>query len=209
MERILRSSLWLLVLMLGSETLSAQMASSAIDTVVLQPGDAVQITVFRKEELSGEFTISAAGTVDHPLYQTVTVAGVPIAVARQRLNDFLKGWEAEPYFLVKPLFRVAVGGQVTKPDLYSLAPEMTVSQAVAAAGGVTTQGRPDRVRVLRRDQEFFLDLTRPGNDGMHMTVQSGDEILVERARSQILRDFISPAGTLLMAAVSLVSILVR
>src|SRR5688500_17841718 len=133
MGRTLRSSLWLLLLMLGSETLAAQMASMALDTVVLRPGDAVQITVFRNEEVSGQFTISSAGTVDHPLYQTVTVAGVPISVARQRLNDFLNGWEAEPYFLVKPLFRVAVGGQVTKPDLYSLAPEVTVSQAVAAA----------------------------------------------------------------------------
>ena len=209
MTRVFRSSFWLIVLSLLPGVLSAQGSEVVGDGVVLRPGDAVQITVFRKPELSGEFTISAAGSVDHPLYQAVPVAGVPLTVVRQRLNDFLKGWEAEPYFLVKPLYRVAVGGQVTKPDLYTFTPETTIAQAVAVAGGVSDRGRLDRVRVLRQDAEVIVDLTQPNTEGIRMTVRSGDQIFVEPTRTQAFRDYVAPAGTLVMAAVSLISVLLR
>ena len=209
MTRVFRSSLWLVLLSVFPHALPAQAPDPTGDTVMLRPGDAVQITVFRKPELSGEFTISAAGAVDHPLYQTVPVAGVPLAVVRQRLNDFLKGWEAEPYFLVKPLYKVAVGGQVTRPDLYTFPPETTIAQAVAVAGGVSERGRLDRVRVLRQDAEIYVDLTQANTEGVRMTVRSGDQIVVEPTRTQAFRDYVAPAGTLVMAAVSLLSILLR
>ena len=209
MDRILRSCLWSLALTWVPGVLSAQMAASALDSVVLSPGDAVQITVFRKGELSGEFTISANGTVDHPLYQKVLVAGVPLSTARERLDDFLRGWEAEPFFLVKPLFRVAVGGEVMKPDLYTFAPEITIAQAVATAGGVTSRGRLDGVRVLRDGAEYLVDLGEPRSDGLHMTVRSGDQIMVQRTGMQALRDYIAPISSLVVATVSLITVIIR
>jgi polysaccharide biosynthesis/export protein len=209
MDRAIRQCIWVVLLSLLPSLLSAQAGTGAVESVILRPGDAVQITVFRKPELSGEFTISAAGAVDHPLYQAVSVAGVPLSVVRDRLNTFLKGWEAEPYFLVKPLFKVAVGGQVTRPDLYTFPPETTIAQAVAVAGGVSERGRLDRVRVLRQDEEVFVDLTQPNADGIRMTVHSGDQIIVEQTRTQAFRDYVAPAGTLVMAAVSLISVLLR
>jgi polysaccharide biosynthesis/export protein len=209
MARTVRLCLVVLVLSLVPGMLTAQVQGAPVDAVVLRPGDAVQITVFRKPELSGEFTISAAGAIDHPLYQAVTVAGVPLSVARQKLNEFLKGWEAEPYFLLKPLFKVAVGGQVTRPDLYTFPPETTIAQAVAVAGGVSEKGRLDRVRVLRQEEQIYVDLTQPNTEGLRMTVRSGDQIVVEPTRSQAFRDYVAPAGTLVMAAVSLLSVLTR
>jgi polysaccharide biosynthesis/export protein len=209
MARTVRLCLVVLVLSLVPGMLTAQVQGALVDAVVLRPGDAVQITVFRKPELSGEFTISAAGAIDHPLYQAVTVAGVPLSVARQKLNEFLKGWEAEPYFLLKPLFKVAVGGQVTRPDLYTFPPETTIAQAVAVAGGVSEKGRLDRVRVLRQEEQIYVDLTQPNTEGLRMTVRSGDQIVVEPTRSQAFRDYVAPAGTLVMAAVSLLSVLTR
>src|SRR5215218_9301245 len=98
MVRSVCRNIVLFALLVMPRVLSAQSPDPAVDAVMLRPGDAVQITVFRKPELSGEFTISASGSIDHPLYQAVPVAGVPLSVARQRLNEFLKGWEAEPYF---------------------------------------------------------------------------------------------------------------
>lgn len=213
MKRIL-SLLCLGVLAAG--TLAAQAprpvapAPPAAGEVVLRPGDAVLITVWRQPELSGEFTLAADGSIDHPLYRKVQVGGVPIGAARERLHGFLREWEAAPEFLLKPLFRVAVGGEVQKPSLYTFAPEITIAQAVAAAGGVTERGRLNRVRVLRAGGEtLVLDLTRGEGGLREETVRSGDQIFIERTRAVTFRDYIAPAGTIAMAAVTLISVLTR
>jgi protein involved in polysaccharide export with SLBB domain len=209
MVRSFRWYVLLVVLSLVPGMLSAQMSPPSGDELVLSPGDEVQIAVFRKEELSGQFTINADGTIDHPLYRTVNVSGVPMSVVRQRLDVFLRGWEAEPYFLVKPLFRVGIGGEVTRPGLYPFGSEVTIGQAVASAGGVTARGRLDRVRVLRREGELLIDLSQPGTDASRETVRSGDLIIVEPTRTQAFRDYFAPVASLSVAAVTLLNILLR
>jgi polysaccharide export outer membrane protein len=184
-------------------------AQSAAQGPVLHAGDAVQITVWRKPEFSGEFNVGANGAVDHPLYQDVVVADVPLDVARERLRTYLKTWENDPRFVVKPLFRVAVGGQVQKPSLYALPPEMTIAQAVATAGGVTPLGRLNRVRVLRPGGDLVLDLTRSDGPGTHETVHSGDQIIVEQRGGEVFRQYVAPAGTIVAALVTLISVLTR
>jgi polysaccharide biosynthesis/export protein len=188
----------------------AQVPSAAgADAAVLQPGDLVRITVWRKPELSGEFELTADGSIDHPIYQAVQVTDVPLPEARRRLHGFLTDWEAEPRFVLKPLFRVAVGGEVQKPNLYSLAPEVTIAQAVAAAGGVTERGRLNRVRVLRAGGDFTVDLTRSDSPLALQTVRSGDQIIVGKRSAETFRDYVAPAGTIAMAAISLINILLR
>jgi polysaccharide export outer membrane protein len=194
--------------LLGASPVFAQ-AAPAADGPMLRPGDAVQITVWRKPEFSGDFNIGANGAVDHPLYQDVVVAGVPMSVARDRMREYLKTWEVDPRFVIKPLFRVAVGGQVQRPSLYALPPEMTIAQAVATAGGVTPQGRIDRVRVLRDGRELRVDLTSAQGPGVGETVRSGDQIIVEQRSGEVFRQYIAPAGTLATAAVTLIALLVR
>jgi polysaccharide export outer membrane protein len=177
---------------------------------VLRPGDAIQITVFRKPELSGEFAVSGDGSINHPLYQQIHVAGRPLGDVRARLEEFLKGWDTNPYFRAEPLFRVAVGGEVARPNLYTFAPEVTIAQAVAAAGGVTERGQLNKVRVLRSDgKTSVFDLTSPDPVAGLARVHSGDQILVQRTSGARFRDTIAPAGTLAMAAVSLLSVLLR
>jgi len=176
---------------------------------VLHAGDAVQIVVWRKQEFSGEFNVAANGAIDHPLYQDVVVAEVPLSVARERLRTYLKTWENDPRFVIKPLFRVAVGGQVQKPSLYALPPEMTIAQAVATAGGVTPQGRLNRVRVMRSGGDLVLDLTRSDGPGTRETVRSGDQIIVEQRGGEVFRQYVAPAGTIVVAIVSLIGILTR
>lgn len=194
--------------LLGASPVFAQQAPAG-GGPVLRPGDAVQITVWRKPEFSGEFNIASNGAVDHPLYQDVVVAGFPMSVAHQRMRDFLKTWEVDPRFVIKPLFRVAVGGQVQKPNLYALPPEMTIAQAVATAGGVTPQGRLNRVRVLRAGGDLLVDLTQSDGPGARETVRSGDQIIVEQRGGEVFRQYIAPAGALASAVVTLVALLVR
>jgi polysaccharide export outer membrane protein len=180
---------------------------AAADSVYLRPGDVIHLVVFRQPELSGDFTVSPEGTVLHPLLSQVSVVGVPRSVIRERLRDALSRFERDPSFVFDFLYRVGVGGEVRNPNLYTLSPETTLGQALAAAGGVTENGRLDRVHLIRNGSDVVLDLQRADGSAAEMRVRSGDQIRVPR-RSSAMRDFIAPVAAVL-SAVAAIATLVR
>lgn len=143
----------------------------------LQPGDLVQVTVWQRGELSGEFAVAPDGSLSHPLYRQVRVTGIPVGQVEERLRSFLSQYEANPQMVVQPLYQVAISGPVMRPDIYNLPPGTTVAQAVTRAGGVMETGKRDDVRLIRNGRETELDLTEA--EAMRMPVQSGDQILVK------------------------------
>jgi polysaccharide export outer membrane protein len=189
-------------------SLTAQ--SPAIPTtpagVALNPGDVLRVTVWRKPELSGEFVVAGDGTLSHPLYRDVHVAGIPIEAVEARLREYLVKLEANPQFVVEPLLRVAVSGEVRTPNLYNLRPETSLSQAVAMAGGPTERGRRDRVLLLRENQQRIVDLRRADATGAGMPIRSGDQIVVEQQRA-VFRDVIGPVVSVLGATAAVVSVI--
>ena len=183
-------------------------AVAAPNDIVLRPGDAVRITVWRKPELSGQFTIATDGSIAHPLYRSVRVTGASLATLETRLRTFLEQYEEAPQFVVEPLLRVSIGGEVARPNLYTLGPETSVSQAVALAGGPTDRGYADRIRLSRRGTTILIDLTKPGASTTQLAIQSGDEIVVDRRRA-IFREYITPAITIIGAVAAVTSAIMR
>ena len=47
------------------------------DGVRLAPGDVLRVNVWRRPELSGDFVLASDGTLTHPLFKSVQVAGAP------------------------------------------------------------------------------------------------------------------------------------
>lgn len=173
-------------------------AAAAADSATLRPGDVIRLAVFRQPEFSGEFPIGPEGTIQHPLLADVNVVGVSRSTVRERVRAALARYERDPSFVFTYLFRIAVGGEVRLPNLYTLPPETTLGQAVAAGGGATEFGRLDRVSVLRDGQETIVDLQRPDAATASMRIRSGDEIRVPRRRN-VLRDVIGPVSAVLAA----------
>lgn len=214
MRTTLRTMLsWFLLLACSAGVTSAVAQKSPVYATpevaqTLAPGDKIQITVFRMPELSGEFVIDADGTINHPLYHSIVVTGVPLAEAEDRVRGVLLRLQTNPQFVIQPLFRVAVGGEVRQPNLYNLPPETTIAQAVAQAGGVTSDGMLDNVKLLRGGGESTLDLTQPGSVLSAMHVHSGDQIIVER-RSSKFRDYIIPLGSVIAGLAGIVGLLIH
>jgi polysaccharide export outer membrane protein len=177
----------------------------AVDGVALNPGDILRITVWRKPELSGEFVVASDGTVSHPLYRDVRVTGIPIEAVEGQLRAFLGKLEANPQFVVEPLLRVAVSGEVRTPNVYNLRPETSLSQAVAIAGGPTERGRRDRLVLVRQSHQQVIDLRRADATGAGMLIHSGDQILVEQHRPAW--DVIGPMVSILGATAAVVSVI--
>jgi polysaccharide export outer membrane protein len=176
--------------------------------VVLQPGDAIRIAVWRRPEFSGEFTVTGDGSLAHPLYRSVGVAGVPVGTVEERLRAFLGQFDAEPQFVMEPLVRVAVGGEVDRPDVYLVRPELTVAEAVAIAGGATERGRRDRVRIERNGLSRVLHLTGPDASESRTRVQSGD-LLMNEGRRAVFRDVIAPVLGVAGAAAAILNVILR
>ncbi len=165
---------------------------------VLTPGDSVRIVVWRRPEFSGDFVIAPDGSITHPLYRAVQVAGLPYATAETNVRRFLARFEEKPEFVMEPLVRVAVSGEVSRPQVFAVRPETSIGEAVARAGGVDENGARNRVRVLRlgaggRQQEVLVvNLADPSGGSSTLPVRSGDQIVVDEKRS-FVRDILVPA----------------
>jgi len=180
-------------------------AAQAADSAYLRPGDLVRLTVFRQAEFSGDFPVSAEGTIQHPLLADVRVVGVTRAAIRERLREALARYVRDPSFVFDYLYRVAVSGEVRLPNLLTLSPETTLGQALAAAGGVTEFGRLDRVRLIRDGHETVVNLQSPDPAVAAMRVRSGDQLRVTR-RTSALRDYVGPFAAVVAAAAALASL---
>lgn len=172
---------------------------------VLRPGDAIQVSVWRRPDLSGEFPIAADGTIVHPILRQVVITGVPLDEVERRVAGLLRSFEGDVEFSLQPLVRVGVAGEVRQPNLYLLTPDMTVANAVSRAGGPTERGRIDKVTLLRGGVAQEMDLVDPSGVGAQLRVESGDQILVARRRD-ILREYVMPISSVVAAIAALIRV---
>src|SRR5215207_4093782 len=203
---LLRSLLVALTVPALFTSMFAQTPAPSADQVTLAPGDSVRVVVWRKPEMSGDFIIAPDGTISHPLYRAVRVGGVPFSTAEVNVRNFLGRFEQDPQFVMEPLVRVAVLGEVGKPQVFAVRPETSVAEAVAQAGGPREDGNRDRVRVLRKDpsgrqREFYVSLLTPEGSSGSFRVHSGDQIVIDKRKS-FFKDIFIPTLSVLGSAAS-------
>jgi polysaccharide export outer membrane protein len=66
------------------------MAGSGLNGYQLGPGDQLEVTVFRHEPLSGEFTVGATGAVAMPLVGAIPAAGLTARELEIAVEDRLR-----------------------------------------------------------------------------------------------------------------------
>lgn len=184
--------------------LSAQSGGSDAPAA-LAPGDIVRITVWRRPEFTGDYVVAPDSSITHPLMREVKVVGIPFATVEERVRAFLTKFDANPAFVVSPLLRVFVGGEVRVPNIYNVPPGSTLTQVIALAGGPTDRGRLDRVTLTRAQRREMLDLTQADATAATRDVRSGDQVVVPRRRNVFL-EVIVPAGSLIGATAAILNL---
>jgi protein involved in polysaccharide export with SLBB domain len=201
--------LCLLALMAAPGTLQGQTVPAAGNPgTPLRIGDAVRITVWQSPEMSGEFLIGPEGTVLHPLYRSIRIAGLPLAQAESEVRRVLLRFETSPEFVIEPLYNVTISGSVRSPNVYMLPPQTSLPQAIAQAGGPAPDARLDRARLLRGGSVIPVDLTRPVLELENIRVQSGDQIVLDRRR-RFMQDSVLPVLTPIGSVASIVYTVLR
>lgn len=195
----------------ATSPMAAQARPSTAAGPMLEPGDTVRIVVWRKPEFSGDFVVGPDGTITHPLYRAVRVAGVPLATAETNVRQFLSQYDQNPQFVMEPLVSVAVSGEVSRPAVFAVQPRTTIAEAVARAGGTTQFANRGHVRVFRLEngsrRELFFNLKDPTDPVAQGSVQSGDQVVVDRTHS-FFKDIFIPAISVIGSLAS-VALLIR
>lgn len=158
---------------------------------VIGVADVVTITVYRNPDLSGSGTVRPDGIMTMPLIGDLPVAGkTPSRVRddmKRRLSAFIK---EEPVVSVTVTgfnsYRFSVAGNVNHTGSFNQHYYVTVSEAIAMAGG-PNKFASDRVVILRPDKngkmreipvsyKAILSGRRPDMD---LAIVAGDTIVVE------------------------------
>ena len=174
----------LLLLLLGAASVCP-----AQERYKLQPGDILEVTVWKEPELSREVLIAPDGHVTLPLAGSVSARGKDATELEAELKTGLKKYIEEPEVTValKTVSgsRVFVIGKVNRPGMYLLDGTMDVMQALSLAGGMTTFADVDNITILRRQGErqvasrFRYNEVSKGNDlEQNVLLESGDTVVV-------------------------------
>lgn len=176
------------------------------DAERIRPGDVVRLTVWREEDLSGEFPVNQFGLVVLPLVGEYDVAEDTQWTLRERVIRDLRESRYNPSIELVVLRRVRVVGEVNEPGVYPLEPTMSIADAVAMAKGRNQWAEEGRV-VLRREGEVVNADLRVDERISDARIQSGDEILVPR-RSWVDRNLtaiVAGASTVMGILVTLLA----
>jgi protein involved in polysaccharide export with SLBB domain len=119
----------------------------------LGPGDKVRVTVFGEESLSGEFLVANNGAVAFPLIGEVPAGGLTPTAFQAAVQEQLtsSGLVRSPRVTAdvvayRPYY---ILGEVTKPGQYPYSVGLTVTKAVATAGGFTYRANSKLIYVTR------------------------------------------------------------
>lgn len=141
----------------------------------IQPGRAIQITISgvpaeEKSRFDPIYPVSETGMINMPFIGPVRAAGL----RSEQLASALEGRYKAAGIYTNPTFQVidssakrleeqvvVVGGQVRSPGPKPYNRNLTLWQAIQAAGGATEFGSMKRVKLLRRGVMKQYDVTKP------------------------------------------------
>jgi polysaccharide export outer membrane protein len=180
--------LMLMVLLAG---LTPSVAQAVDADYKLNPGDVLQITVWKEEGLDRETLVLPDGTVAFPLVGTLQARGKTVGQLQDEIKAGLQ--KAIPDAPVTVVVKNALGntvdviGQVLKPGEFVAAHPLTVMQALSLAGGLTPYASEKRIGIVRHHQNgkdehiefpYYEDILDGKNLDKDLVLQPGDVVLV-------------------------------
>ena len=155
----------------------------------LQPGDVIDVSVWKETELQREILIRPDGGFTFPLAGEVDTTGKTVEDVRAVLADSLKKFVPAPVVTVAVKTiggnRIYVLGKVNHAGEFPFSNSLDVMQAISLAGGTTAFAALNDIVILRRQngrqQAFnfhYSDVARGRDLAQNIQLQSGDTVVV-------------------------------
>lgn len=173
----------------------------------LQPGDVVELSVWREPDLSGRFQVDDRGIVTLPLLGERRVEAMAGPALRDELLADFRKYLQNPSIEVTVLRRVNILGAVNEPGLYPVDATISLLEAIGLAGGISPSGDPSDIRLARDGQVIEESLDRNALIG-DFDIRSGDRIVVGE-QSWLQRNPGALVGSLIAASAAIAIALLR
>jgi polysaccharide export outer membrane protein len=177
------------VCLLAAAGLSLPAHAQQIPDYTLNPGDQMDIAVWKELELTKTVIVRPDGKFSFPLAGEIVAAGRTIAQIQAEITNKLKIYipEAVVTAAVKELdgYKIYVIGQVSKAGSFIMNPRMNVLQALTVAGGMTPFAALNDIIVLRGAgtgqrviQFHYTDVIKGRNLSQNIQLEAGDVVVV-------------------------------
>jgi len=155
----------------------------------INPGDVLQVSVWREEDLQREVLVRPDGKFSFPLAGDIDARNQSVEDIRLKLTESLSRYIPDLVVSVAVLQingnKVYVIGQVNRPGDFVVNPMVDVVQAISMAGGPTPFAEVNDIKILRRNGgeleaiEFrYRDIERGKRLFRNIVLQAGDVIVV-------------------------------
>jgi polysaccharide export outer membrane protein len=163
--------------------------TSVLSGYKLQPGDVLQVVVWKETDLQSEVLIRPDGGISFALAGDVQAAGRTTDELRAELESRVRKLVPDAVVTVQVKAasgnRVFVIGKVNRPGDFALIRPIDVMQALSLAGGATPFADTNGIRVLHRDGSRqtairfrYSDVARGRHLEQNIVLQSGDTVVV-------------------------------
>jgi polysaccharide export outer membrane protein len=159
------------------------------DHYLVQPGDVLQVTVWKEQDLTTEVLVRPDGGFSFPLVGDFVAAGKTVEQLRTELAERLKRYIPNPVVTVATKQvggnHVYVVGKVQRPGEYPFVRPLDVMQALSLAGGTTAYASLNKIMILHRENGTqrairfrYSDVAHGKSLAQNIVLQAGDTVVV-------------------------------
>ena len=169
--------------------LSGAIVSPAGADYLIGLDDVLEISVWKEPDISRSVPVRPDGKISLPLLNDVQAAGTTPMQLQTNISEGLRKFITDPRVTVIITQinsrRVYVLGEVNRPGPFSMYPDMTVLQALSAAGGFTQFAKLTGIYVLRNEKGRqvtlpfnYKEVVRGQRAQENILLKPGDTIVV-------------------------------
>jgi polysaccharide export outer membrane protein len=190
-----RAAFCMLLFVLAGSCLATDAGGAAPATLAaqpgyqLQPGDLLEISVWKEQDLQRDTLIRPDGGITFPLAGDFDTTGKTVEDVRAVLVEHLKRYLPTPVVTVAVKAaagnRIYVLGKVVHAGDFPMINSLDVMQAISLAGGTTPYAAVNDIVILRRQngaqQAFrfhYSDVARGRDLSQNILLHSGDVVVV-------------------------------
>lgn len=160
----------------------------------ISPRDIIEVTVFQISDLNKAVQVGDDGAITLPLIGKMKVSGktpheAEVLIADKLRQRYLQSPQVS-VFVKQYGQRITVSGEVKGPRVIQLDGTVTLSQAIANAGGLTELANTKRVHVARAsnqritDEVYNYEAIQAGQ-ARDPVLQGGDLVVAEQSGAQV------------------------
>ncbi len=168
---------------------ASEAAGAGIGDYLIGPGDVLEISVWKVDDLSKQLSVLPDGRIAFPLIGEVQAAGKTVAQLKKEMEERLARFVPDPVLSVGVQqinsLVVYVIGRVNQPGRFVLNANVDVLQALSMAGGLNSFAKRGDVRIFRNGPgsseifNFDYDEVSSGkNMAQNIILKRGDVVVV-------------------------------